>query len=86
LVLAPDGVLFGTTYSGGRLSDNEPGDGVIFSFDPASGTFQTPYVFSGKADGGRLFAGLLADGHGAYYGVTATGGKFNDGTLFKFTP
>lgn len=86
LVLAPDGVLFGSTYSGGRLSDNEPGDGVIFSFDPASGTFQTPYVFSGKADGGRLFAGLLADGHGAYYGVTATGGKFNDGTLFKFTP
>jgi uncharacterized repeat protein (TIGR03803 family) len=39
-----------------------------------------------KLDGFNPNASLIADTNGALYGTTATGGKYNFGTVFKLTP
>jgi uncharacterized repeat protein (TIGR03803 family) len=86
LVRDPAGVLWGTTERGGRLPNGQLGDGVIFRYDPSTATFSTPYVFDGQKRGGEVFAGLVSDGQGHYYGMASIGGKHGLGTLFEFTP
>jgi uncharacterized repeat protein (TIGR03803 family) len=87
LVRGANGVLYGTTLSGGRTPGGTLGDGTVFSYDPASGTFTTLYVFAGDdSKGGQLYAGLVQDAAGRLYGVTSVGGKFGGGTLFRIDP
>jgi uncharacterized repeat protein (TIGR03803 family) len=44
------------------------------------------YNFSGGADGGSPYAGLIFDASGNLYGTTAKGGDQNNGTVFELTP
>jgi uncharacterized repeat protein (TIGR03803 family) len=44
------------------------------------------YNFSGYADGNAPRGDLLSDGHGGFYGTTATGGDTGDGVVFDFVP
>jgi len=71
-----NGVLFGTTQSGGA-----GGNGTLFSFDPATGVETVLHVFNGM-DGNRPAAPVVVSG-GALYGTTASGGTDNLGTAFK---
>jgi len=41
------------------------------------------YSFTGEADGGNPFAGLIEDKSGNLYGTTVEGGADNDGTVFE---
>lgn len=54
----------------------------------AAGAFETViYSFGGVAgDGAQPQAGLVADGAGAFYGVTPAGGAFGRGAAFKLAP
>lgn len=71
-----DGVLYGTTYSGG--ADNK---GTVFRIEP-NGTERLLHSFSGKnGDGSAPGAGLTVHG-GVLYGVTQRGG-LGGGTLFE---
>jgi uncharacterized repeat protein (TIGR03803 family) len=74
------GNLFGTTTYGGGAS----GAGVVFKVD-TSGHESVLYSFTGAADGGNPFGGVVRDSAGNLYGVTDSGGN-GDGVVFKVDP
>ena len=74
------GNLYGTTQYGG------PADaGVVYKVDTA-GQETVLYTFTGQADGGAPYAGLIGDAAGNLYGTTEANGKFAAGVVFKLTP
>lgn len=44
------------------------------------------YSFTGGADGGHPYAGVIRDASGNLYGTTVSGGASSNGTVFKVTP
>jgi uncharacterized repeat protein (TIGR03803 family) len=79
LLASADGYLYGTTRQGGR------GDrGTIFRLRMDGSEFQTLRQFKQK-EGSRLAAELTEDTGGWLYGVAASGGAQNQGTLFRLT-
>jgi uncharacterized repeat protein (TIGR03803 family) len=85
-----NGVLYGTTASGGGQGcRNGVGCGTVFAFTPSSSALTIVYAFKGGMNG-QSPTGLTAIG-GMIYGSTASGGggcKYNlgCGTLFSVTP
>src|SRR5580698_2493490 len=59
-----DGNLYGTTQDGGQA-----GWGVVYKIDTA-GRQKVLYSFTGSADGGRPYAGVVRDASGNLYGTT----------------
>ena len=83
LVQAPDGELYGTTYSGGGV-----GKGTIFRLAP-TGAFVTVHSFNG-ADGQNPFGGLVLAAQGGLIGTTYVGGAYGQdlngyGTVYRMT-
>jgi uncharacterized repeat protein (TIGR03803 family) len=74
------GNLYGTTFGGGIN-----GEGVVYKLDPA-GEETLLYAFTGGADGGKPYAGLIFDPAGNLYGTTTAGGTDAVGVVFKLTP
>ena len=78
LILASNGLLYGTTSAGGTF-----GKGTIFKIDTAGNNFSTIRNLDGDVDGeeprGRLVQATDTD----LYGVTHSGGAHNSGTLFR---
>jgi uncharacterized repeat protein (TIGR03803 family) len=83
LILATDGALYGTTYTGGNSNF-----GTVFKVSPG-GRLTTLYSFCSQnncPDGRNPAAGLVQATDGNFYGTTY-GGVVNDyGTIFKITP
>jgi uncharacterized repeat protein (TIGR03803 family) len=87
MTFGPEGVLYGTTYSGGA------GNGVVFRLTPPAvgktrWTEATLTLFSGETANGAVDAhprGRLIIDKGVIYG-TNTGGAYGGGTVFKLTP
>ena len=83
VILDPDGNLYGTAASGGINSCFGGGCGVIFKID-ANGHESTLYAFTGGADGGVPYGGLIRDSKGNLYGDTNGGGNSSQfGVVFK---
>jgi uncharacterized repeat protein (TIGR03803 family) len=90
LVQAPNGNLYGTTFSGGA-----DGGGTVYKVTPA-GDFTTLYSFCGLhhpcPDGTAPFAGLVLGTDGDFYGTASENGNNNRscqpicGTIFHITP
>lgn len=78
------GNLYGVTFYGGTGAC-EYGCGTIFEIT-ASGQESILYSFAGAPDGEYPEGDLLLDSSGNLYGATASGGTYNCGTLFKYTP
>jgi uncharacterized repeat protein (TIGR03803 family) len=76
LAIDRNGVLYGTTASGGAA-----GYGSVFSLTPASGAYVEAdiYDFQNASDGAYPNGSLVVDAAGALYGTTQT-------TAFKLTP
>ncbi len=73
------GLMYGLTSTGGASND-----GVIFSFNPATGKDSTCFSFNGT-DGEHPQRTLMYDTYtGLYYGTTDSGGTSNYGTMFSF--
>jgi uncharacterized repeat protein (TIGR03803 family) len=73
------GNLFGMTPTGvGRKA----GSGIIYRIAP-TGKEAIPYRFTGGADGGSPYGGLIRDGAGNLYGGTQIGGTHGCGVVFK---
>jgi len=99
LVLGPDGKLYGTTISGGDLTDcGNQGCGTVFSFAPPLpgkkvGKFTIIHRFHHKA-GSSPTGALTFDSDGNLYGATMYGGGDNYctgdlggcGVIFKLAP
>ena len=71
------GNLYGTTMSGGTTNA-----GVVFRVD-ASGHQTVLYNFTGGADGGTPYAGVICDRDGHLYGTTHFGGAAGFGVVYK---
>jgi uncharacterized repeat protein (TIGR03803 family) len=71
------GNLYGTTNALGTS-----GFGTIFKLDPL-GNLTTLHSFTGGADGGNSYAGLLRDAAGNLYGTANYGGSGGVGTVFE---
>jgi uncharacterized repeat protein (TIGR03803 family) len=78
LMQAADGKLYGVTGVGGNNTE-----GVIFSFDIASGTYTKLYDLT-TATGSNPSASLYQSANGLLYGTTRNGGSSNNGVLFSF--
>jgi uncharacterized repeat protein (TIGR03803 family) len=79
LVRDAAGNFYGTTLAGGTSNQ-----GTVFKLD-MSGQETVLYTFSGGADGGYPYAGLVLDKKGNMYGTTYLGGASGQGTVFKVT-
>lgn len=82
LVAGPGGNYYGVSESGGRF-----GHGTLFEVTPAGATtikasFGEPETGS---RGRRPIGQLVYDGSTYFYGVTASGGRFGEGTVFRAT-
>jgi uncharacterized repeat protein (TIGR03803 family) len=82
VVLARDaaGNLFGTTSGGGASNA-----GVVFKVDP-TGNETVLYSFTGGADGGIPYAGVIFGPEDTLYGTTIAGGASNAGVVFEIKP
>ena len=69
--------IYGTTYEGGSA-----GAGVVFRVNE-DGHETVLYSFTGGADGGYPYAGLIQDWAGNLYGTTTGGGAAGVGVVFK---
>jgi uncharacterized repeat protein (TIGR03803 family) len=84
LVLATDGNLYGTTYSGGNNINDA---GTVFVISP-SGAFATLYDFCSQTsclDGANPAMPLLQATSGVLYGTTRYGGTQTNGTFFSLS-
>jgi uncharacterized repeat protein (TIGR03803 family) len=80
LVQGSDGNFYGTTPLGGAHAK-----GTVFKID-STGNLTTLHSFSGfPADGAVPVAGLVQGSDGNFYGTTASGGAFYQGTIFRIT-
>ena len=71
------GNLYGTTYSGGTANK-----GVVYKLD-TTGHYTVLHSFTGGADGGYPFAGVIRDSAGNLYGTTTQGGYAGSGVVYK---
>ncbi len=75
-----DGMLYGTTYSGGTTNDA----GVVYRVNKDGSGFQLLHAFLGVAGDGRHPCGSLVEAaDGTLYGTTERGGASGQGTLFQ---
>ena len=82
LVEGKDGMLYGTTYSGGTN-----GSGVLFKLDRAGTIYSVWRGFgSSGGDGQNPRGGLVLGSDGAFYGTTWNGGQSGLGTVFQIYP
>jgi uncharacterized repeat protein (TIGR03803 family) len=81
VVQAPNGKLYGlAAFDSGRNNT-----GILFSFDPVSGTSTRLHTFDSA--GGAVPKGtLVVESNGLLYGMTSEGGSSNLGTVFSFDP
>ena len=74
------GDLYGTTSSGGTANE-----GVVFKIDK-SGSESVLHSFTGGADGGSPYTGVILGPEEQLYGATAFGGQANVGVVFEIKP
>src|SRR5438477_668366 len=81
LIQARDGLLYGTTSSGGASNQ-----GTIFSLNADGSAFKVIHSFGADAkDGQNPYAGLLEANDEMLYGTTAYGGSNNQGIVFRLS-
>jgi uncharacterized repeat protein (TIGR03803 family) len=98
VVLDSSGNLYGTTWWGGanptQCDQSEGMCGTVYKLSPSAGGTWTETVlhsFSGDANGGRVFKGVVQDSAGNLYGTTAAGGNLSAcgggcGVVFELSP
>jgi uncharacterized repeat protein (TIGR03803 family) len=82
LVQGRDGILYGTTYSGGAR-----GLGSIFKLGTDGNGFTNLYSFTGSTgDGSKPRGALMWASDGTLFGTTEFGGTNNAGAIFQLAP
>jgi len=79
LLLGSDGNLYGLSYIGGAY-----GGGAAFSI-ASDGSETVVYSFGAGTDGANPHGSLIQGSDGNFYGVTAYGGTYNHGVVFRLS-
>jgi uncharacterized repeat protein (TIGR03803 family) len=82
LVLDAAGNIFGTTNAGGDTNCNPGGCGSVFKIG-TSNKFSVLHRLHCSFDGCGPIAGVVRAANGIKYGITPSGGVFNQGTVFR---
>jgi len=86
LIQTADSNLWGMTLVGGNtFTGSTFGGGTIFKLKP-SGIFTLVYNFNDSLNGFNPYGDLLSANDGNFYGLLNSGGKYNLGALFRFSP
>jgi uncharacterized repeat protein (TIGR03803 family) len=89
VIQAANGNLYGTAFSGGANNGcGIGGCGTFFELTP-TGKLTTLYSFCAQtncADGSSPVSGVVQATNGNFYGTTAGGGAYKEGTVFEITP
>ena len=81
LLYGSDGVLYGTTDSGGNSG---PRNGTVFCINPDGTGYRVLHSFPSKAGDGRSPRAVLVEGPDhMLYGTTCDGGRMDGGTVFR---
>ncbi len=81
-VKGTNGLLYGVTTAGGAY-----GNGVLFEFNPSTGSFTKIVDFDGTQFGKEPNSNaLVAASSGAIYGTTLLGGLSDEGVLYEYDP
>jgi uncharacterized repeat protein (TIGR03803 family) len=88
LLAGQNGVLFGTTASGGYRFCSEHGCGTAFELIPSGTSYSERIIhrFGKDVDGISPEDTLVAGGNGSLFGTTRFGGPQFLGTVFELTP
>jgi uncharacterized repeat protein (TIGR03803 family) len=78
-LLLSGNILYGTNYDGGTGNS-----GTVFKLT-TDGAENVIYTFTGEADGGNPWGGLIADTNGNLYGTGQNGGTGYSGVVFEIT-
>lgn len=80
-----NGILYGTTNSGGTNCTGAGGCGVAFAIDPKTGTETVLHSFGNGTD--AIFADAsLIDVEGVLFGTSLGGGAYGVGTVYELDP
>jgi len=92
LVKGADGLIYGTTPSGGANNNS----GTLFRVSPKTGALEILHSFALDARGSNPLSGLVDAGDGSFRGTTYTGGMYRitadgrmrlgTGTIFSYRP
>jgi uncharacterized repeat protein (TIGR03803 family) len=85
LLMASNGVLYGTTELGGRYSNSIDSEGVFFSYNPLTNKESTVFEFNG-ANGSFPAGRLIQDSTGLIYCTTGYGGTIGGGVIIRYDP
>ncbi|HSC19172.1 MAG TPA: choice-of-anchor tandem repeat GloVer-containing protein [Rhizomicrobium sp.] len=81
--LAPDGNIYGTTFSGGPSGKK----GTVFKLHAGKEKVLYAFCVDGDCtDGSFPLAAVILDASGRLYGTTPSGGNNDEGTVFEITP
>jgi uncharacterized repeat protein (TIGR03803 family) len=83
MLLASNGKMYGLTNAGGAN-----GKGVLYEFDPSTGTLTKYIDFDGTTNGGSPTGALMQSSNGKLYGATENGNGTisSQGSLFEYDP
>ncbi|MCD4834546.1 MAG: T9SS type A sorting domain-containing protein [Bacteroidales bacterium] len=79
LMQADNGKLYGMTKEGGANNL-----GVIFEYDPGTGTYTKKFDFDGTNKGNYPYGNLIQADNGKIYGMTSEGGINDYGIIFEY--
>jgi len=76
IMQASNGKLYGTT---------KLGSGILFEYDPVTGSYKILKLFSSSGeDGNYPEGGVTQASNGKLYGLTRSGGEHSDGVLYEY--
>lgn len=86
LYLAPDGFLYGTTYTNSQCPIPNPNFGSIVRIDPLTNAFSIRYLCPCSGSNGFQFENQFASYNSVLYSVAKSGGANNKGVIYSFDP
>ena len=86
LYQAPDGFLYGTTYTNSQCPIPNPNLGSIVRIDPATNAFSIRYLCPCSISNGYQFNNLFVSYTDKLYSVARQGGANNKGVIYSFDP
>lgn len=86
LYKAPDGFLYGTTYTNSQCPIPNPNFGSIIRIDPVTNAFSIRYLCPCSASNGYQFSNLFVSYTDKLYSVARQGGANNKGVIYSFDP